>query len=174
MKAAIPALLAAVIGLSTASVALAQERVWRFTETEEGVNLVYGQPESDDVQVAFYCERGTGLVGLIVWLEHREGRPSPDPEGGWVNTEGAPEPWATTLEISTVDADFSMSATAGPDDLTEATFVEFRTPATPPYLKAFAASGRIAFKAYGETIKPGPANPADIRAFIAGCAPRRK
>ncbi len=174
MKAAIPALLAAVIGLSTTSAALAQDRVWRFTETEEGVHLVYGQPESDDVQVALYCERGTDRAGLVVWFEHRVAADAPNPDGEWIDAEGAPAPWPATLGISVRDSGFTLSGDAVHDEISDGTALEVQTPTATPYLKAFAASGRIAFKAYGETIKPGPANPADIRAFIAGCAPRRK
>ncbi len=174
MKAAIPALLAAVIGLSTASVALAQERVWRFTETEEGVHLVYGQPESDDVQVAFYCERGTDRAGLLVWFEHRVAVDAPSPDGEWLNADGAPAPWPATLGVSVRDAGFTLNGDAAHDEVSDGTSLGVQTPTSAPYLKSFAASGRIAFKAYGETIKPAPANPADVRRFIAGCAPLRK
>lgn len=174
MKAAAPMLLAAALGLSLSSTALAQERVWRFTETEEGVHLVYGQPESDDVQVAFYCQRGTDQAGLLVWFEHRVAVDSPSPDGEWLNADGAPAPWPATLGVSVRDAGFMLNGNAAHDEVSEGTSLAVQTPTREPYLKAFAASGRIVFKAYGETIKPGPANPAEVRRFIAGCAPARK
>lgn len=74
MKSALPIL--AVLLLASPAVAQ-DERVWTFSETEEGVHLQYGTPESDDVLATFSCQKGTDQAELYLTFDHRIATESP-------------------------------------------------------------------------------------------------
>lgn len=162
MRAALP-LLAALL-LAT-PVAAQDERRWTFAETEEGVHLHYGTPESDDVAAAFVCNKGSDQSELYLTFEHRIAGEAPTDDGRWLDAEGRPAPWTVTLTL----AGYRVEAQATADEMNGGSTLNYlaRT-GSPPYA-AMVQSGALRAEAFGETIAPPPFRKADLRRFLEAC-----
>jgi hypothetical protein len=141
------------------------ERRWTFTETEEGVHLQYGTPESDDVLAAFVCNKGSDQAELYLTVEHRIAGEAPTEDGQWLDPEGRPAPWTVTLTL----AGYRVEAQATADEMNGGSTLNYlaRT-GSPPYA-AMAQSGELRAEAFGETIAPPPFRKAEMRRFLAAC-----
>jgi hypothetical protein len=49
--------------------ALAQEREWSLSMTDEEANLDFGVPDTDDVGLSFWCKFGTGKVSIFARID---------------------------------------------------------------------------------------------------------
>ena len=160
MKAAF-LLLAALLLASPA--AAQDERIWTFTETEEGVHLQYGTPDSDDVLATFICQKGTDQAELYLTFEHRIATESPTAEGDWLDAEGRKAPWPVDLVLS----GRPVKAEASADEMNGGSSVSWFGDTAG--LQGVAAAGRLAAEAFGETVAPPPFRKADFNRFLRGC-----
>jgi hypothetical protein len=160
MKAALP--LFAALLLATPAAAQ-DERVWTFSESEEGVHLQYGTPESDDVLATFICQKGTDQAELYLTFEHRIATESPTADGDWLDAQGRKAPWPVDLILSGV----AVTAEASADEMNGGSSVTYL--GDTGGLRGVAASGQLRADAFGETIAPPPFRKADFRRFLEGC-----
>lgn len=150
--------------------ALAQDtRTWTFAETEEGAHLSYGTPESDDLPIAFHCQKGTGEVSVFLVFEHREATEAPNADGEWVNAKGEVAPWKTTLVIGTSSGDFKAPASVEADEMNGGSSIEVTAGVGDPPFVAISRDGKMTFKAYGETVSPPTAPKAEFRKLLRLC-----
>ena len=160
MKAALPLLAALVL----AGPAAAQdERRWTFTETEEGVHLQYGTPDSDDVLATFICQKGTDQAELYLTFEHRIAAESPTAEGEWLDAEGRKAPWPVDLRLSGTP----VKAEAAADEMNGGSSVTWLGDTAG--LRDVASAGELRAEAFGETVAPPPFRKADFGRFLRGC-----
>lgn len=52
--------------LSTAQLAVAQEREWTLNASDKEAFLVFGVPDTDDVGLSFWCEIGTNKLSVFI------------------------------------------------------------------------------------------------------------
>lgn len=160
MKAALPVLAA----LLLATPAVAQdERRWTFTETEEGVHLQYGTPDSDDVLATFICQKGTDHAELYLTFEHRIATETPTAEGDWLDAEGRRAPWPVDLKLSGA----AVKAEASADEMNGGSSVMWLGDTAG--LAGVATAGQLRAEAFGEAIAPPPFRKTDFQRFLKGC-----
>lgn len=160
MKAALP-LLAALL-LAT-PVAAQDDRRWTFTESEEGVHLQYGTPDSDDVLATFICQKGTDQAELYLTFEHRIATESPTADGDWLDANGDKAPWPVSLNLSSA----TVQAEASADEMNGGSSVMWLGDTAG--LQSVAAAGRLKAEAFGEIIAPPPFRKGDFQRFLKGC-----
>lgn len=147
---------AAVLMLAACAAEAADERGWSFYGQEESVGARYGMVTTDEVQVSFYCQRGTDRLGLLVFVAHR-------PRGE------APPPWKTEMTLTIGRKSFVLPAGATEDGLSDGSLVEFQAPTDAPVFKALAATGRAKFSAYDETYHPPAFDRTAFAAMLRDC-----
>lgn len=160
MKAALP-LIAALL-LAT-PVAAQDERRWTFTESEEGVHLQYGTPDSDDVLATFSCQKGTDQAELYLAFEHRIATESPTADGDWLDANGNKAPWPVSLTLSGATVKTEASA----DEMNGGSTITWLGDTAG--LSSVAVAGLLKAEAFGETIAPPPFRKADFQRFLKGC-----
>jgi hypothetical protein len=99
--------------------AIAQEgRQWIGMGGPEGASLIYGTPESDDIVVAFACERASQEIVVSFTFE-----PVGASDGVQLDMELSSEAGSVVLNASghrlLLDDSFVLEATVAPDELRE-------------------------------------------------------
>lgn len=163
---------AALAGLLSlvAGAALAQDgRTWILNLPKgETASLVYGAPESEDLQIGLRCPPAArGQV--TVWApaarqlgERRDGN-------AWVDKAGVREPWPTSVVLGSGAATATLRGAARVDEMSGGTLVQAEVSTAAPVLKAFQKTGVLTLQTLGET-KVQPAAPRrDVGRFLSYC-----
>lgn len=116
------------LSLAAAAPAAAQDRQWIVQDySPDGVAVMYGTPESDDVVLAFRCEPADGT--LVVTVEHEPVRVGPDGTVGLIlfsdagevaltaRVERLEEIGVTLMEATTAPSPDLRAVLAGGDTL---------------------------------------------------------
>lgn len=162
----IPVLIAAML-LATPTHA-AELRVWSLDIGGGTAFLTYAIPESDDLGIALSCETGSRTVTLSASFGQRlaarlEGE-------RWVDAAGRPAPWAVPVTVISGPLTRTLPGEGQADDLNDGTAVSVEVAVDAPVMAAFAASGRIALGALGQTVNNPPARPEMARRFVSACS----
>jgi hypothetical protein len=159
------ALLTAVAGPASAQ----DDRRWNFHEDEEGLSLSWAIPDSDDSGPFFYCQRGEGKVGVVLFVRRRLAVGEPNAQGQWLNARGEAAPWPGVLSLSSGKVTTSAQGGVVNDEMDGGSMIEAKLPPGSPVLAEFARTGRIRLMAFGETANLAGAPLAAVRALIQDC-----
>lgn len=155
---ALPAALCAAAVLAAPAAAEA-ERAWMATVGPATVSALYGTPESDDVVLAFDCDRATKALVISLRAEPAKAR----------------DGMRATIEIASDAATLKVPATGARSQLDDAFVLTARTDLSPRLRKALRRGTTLTLTADGarETIPLTGAEPA-VAALLAACGKEGK
>lgn len=162
--------LALTLLLLTASAAQAQDgRVWTLSndKTLPDVALVYGAPNSDDVEVALRCPRGTGQISAAFPVATRLADRQQD--AVWVDKIGRPAPWPASVTLASGLASATLRGQASADDLNGGSLLSAEVATRAPVIAAFRKTGVITLSGLGETKSAPPVPLKQVRPFLSAC-----
>jgi hypothetical protein len=178
-----------VLGLSAcllaAGAAMAAAPRWVGGDGDFGPYLTYDDPHGPQIGDGLDCnthpaENGqtapntnAGLVHFA-WSFAHNAHARRGADGVARDVHGRPEPWPTTLTLSSQSVSAAFPATATDDHDTDppgfGVYVEADVPARGPVMQAFARTGYLTLAAYGLVQRPVKATTAAAAHFISLCS----
>lgn len=159
----------ALIAVTAGSALASDERRWTFREDEEGASLSFAIPDSDDAGPFFYCQRGEGKIGVVMFIDRRLAVGEPTAEGQWRDAAGQTAPWPATMKIWSGKAVMIANGTANADEMNGGSQIEVKVRADAFVMAEFARTGVIRVESFSETTDMPKAPTGRVRALVAAC-----